>query len=106
MPHEIAILERGDKSPGGKLRSLPKALGRSNFSPGLAPDGRRLVYGTALMRPDGRLEEALQVATLEGKVLKEISPGPDFPSPLFPPFSPDGRRLPSPPPTPRGGTRY
>ncbi len=89
---DIAIRERDDKKSVRGARILTRIKTRSNASPSFAPNGKSLAY-VAGRYNDQRV--MLRIASLEGKVLKEVSLTPEFRTVglSIPAFSPDGSKI-------------
>ena len=66
------------------------ANGAANFAPYWHPDGRRIIFGSNMLDPEGRNFD-LYLIHQDGTGLERITYHPDFDG--FPMFSHDGRRL-------------
>ncbi len=88
---DVVIIERDNKSGLANARVLPKVNSRINRGPAFAPDGKHLAYASGGYRAPGR--QIVVIASLDGKVLKQVPLGPEFTVARGPAFSPDGKRF-------------
>jgi Tol biopolymer transport system component len=87
---DIAIVERGENRSVKGARILPRVGTRANGSPRFSPDGKSLAYIAGRYQDQRQM---LRIASLEGKVVKEVPLTPDF-RPIFSPaFSPNGSKI-------------